>query len=219
MSSNQYKRIVIFDFDGVLGDTLGDMLRFSDQVAIELGIHHHTTLHDLEVLQPMSFANLGRQIGLPETEIERYVQKMIELFETSPIPCPIFPGMADVVAKLKDDSILSIVSGNTTTVIQRFLEYYGLAHAFNKIYGVDIMGGKVEKIKRIISEVNQPNLPALMIGDAASDVEAAHQAGIIGIAVGWGHQPQHKLLQAHPDYFVKTPQELLEKILTIKVDS
>lgn len=219
MSSKPFKRIVIFDFDGVLGDTLEDMLRFSDEVAAELGIHHHTTLQDLEVLQPMSFANLGRQIGISETEIDRYVQKMIELFETSPIPCPIFPGMADVVKKLTNNSILAIVSGNTTAVIQHFLEYYGLAHAFQKIYGVDIPGGKVEKIKRILFEVNQPNLPAMMIGDAASDVEAAHQAGITAIAVSWGHQPQHKLLQAHPDYFVKTPQELLEIILSIKADS
>lgn len=218
MSSNQFKRIVIFDFDGVLGDTLADMLRFSDKVAAELGLHHHTTLQDLEVLQPMSFANLGRQIGLSEANIDRFVQKMIEHFETSPTPCPIFPGMAEVVAELKKDSILSIVSGNTTSVIRRFLEYYGLADAFQKIYGVDIAGSKVEKIKRILFELDQPNLPALMIGDAASDVEAAHQAGITAIAIGWGHQPQHKLLQAHPDYYVKNPPELLQTIQSIKSD-
>lgn len=216
MSSKLYQRIVIFDFDGVLADTLVDMLRFSDEVAAEFGIHHHTTLQDLEALQPMSFANLGRQIGVAETEIARYVQKMIERFETSPTPCPIFPGMTEVVTKLKADTILAIVSGNTRTVIQRFLEYYSLSDAFQQIYGVDQPGGKVEKIKQILAEIALPDLPAIMIGDAASDIEAAHQAGIIAIAVGWGHQPQSKLIQARPDYFVTNPQELLDTIMSIK---
>ncbi len=216
MSLKQYQRIAIFDFDGVLADTLVDMLRFSDEVAAEFGIHHHTTLQDLEVLQPMSFANLGRQIGLSERHIISYVQKMLERFETSPIPCPIFPGMSEVVTKLKGDSFLAIVSGNTRIVIQRFLEYYSLKDAFQQIYGVDQPGGKVEKIKQILTKFTLPNLPAIMIGDAASDTDAAHQAGILAVAVGWGHQPRSKLIQAHPDYFVTSPQELLDTIMAIK---
>ncbi|MGB9673654.1 MAG: HAD family hydrolase [Anaerolineales bacterium] len=216
MSPNQIKRIVVFDFDGVLGDTLEDMLKFSDVVSAELGIPHHTTLQDLEVLQPMSFANLGRRIGFSEEIIPIYVQKMIALFESSPIPCPIFPGISEVVEKLKNNSVMAIVSGNTRKVIERFLEYYHLDEAFSKIYGVDQPGNKAQKISQFIEEVNLPKLPAIMIGDASSDIEAAHQVGIIGIAVGWGHQPVQKLLMAQPDYFVSTPQELLETLLKIQ---
>lgn len=210
--SNQYNQIVILDFDGVLGDTLQDMLRFSDEVAERMGYPHHTTLQDLEALQPMSFANLGRQIGIPEELIPTYVNSMVEKFENSEIPCPIFPGMAEAVLDLAQDSYLAIVSGNTTQVIQNFLGYYRLAEVVKKIYGVDIPGSKREKIETILSQVPDRGKAVFMVGDAASDIEAAHQAGIIGVAVAWGHQSQEKLLAAHPELFITSPQELAERL-------
>ena len=49
-----------------------------------------------------------------------------------------------------------------------------------------------------------------MVGDAISDIHAARQASIKSIAVGWGHQSPSRLMEANPDYLVKSPQELLE---------
>ena len=218
MSINPINKIVIFDFDGVLADTLQDMLQFSDEVTAGMGINYQTTLEDLEALQPMSFANLGRRIGFLENEVPIYVQNMIAHFESSPSPSPIFPGMANVVTHLAQSSILAIVSGNTRKVIERFLISNSLLNAFQSIYGVDQPGNKAEKIQKILTEINQPNLPALVIGDAVSDIEAAHQVGVLGIAVGWGHQPGSKLMRAKPDYFVSTPRELLEAILSVTSD-
>lgn len=207
-----YQRIVILDFDGVIADTLQDMLKFSDQVAAEFGIQHQTTLHDLEVLQPMSFANLGRQIGIPESQVNLYVERMVACFQNSPIPCPIIPGMAEAIRDMAGDSRLAIVSGNDTLVIQHFLQYYNLEPYIECIYGVDLPGSKKEKILTILQRFDSPSLPAFMVGDAASDVEAAHQAGILGVAVGWGHQSQEKLLAARPEIFVASPHLLAREI-------
>jgi len=49
-----------------------------------------------------------------------------------------------------------------------------------------------------------------MVGDSVSDIRAAREASVKSIAVEWGHQSPAKLLSAQPDYFVRSPKELLE---------
>ena len=58
--------LLLFDFDGVLADTLGDMLRFAQEVCDELGVSHTVVQTDLSELEVMSFATFGRACGMPE---------------------------------------------------------------------------------------------------------------------------------------------------------
>jgi phosphoglycolate phosphatase-like HAD superfamily hydrolase len=51
-----------------------------------------------------------------------------------------------------------------------------------------------------------------MVGDSASDIHAAKEAGVKSIAVTWGHQSAKTLLRANPDYLVHSPTELYELI-------
>ena len=48
--------LILFDYDGVLADTLGDMILFAQQVCDELGVNHVVTPQDLNSLEIMSFA-------------------------------------------------------------------------------------------------------------------------------------------------------------------
>jgi len=48
-----------------------------------------------------------------------------------------------------------------------------------------------------------------MIGDAVSDIRAAREAGIISVAIGWGHQSKEKLITENPDILVDQPEDLL----------
>ena len=51
--------LILFDFDGVLADTLADMLCFAQQVCDELGVSHTVIKKDLSELEVMSFATFG----------------------------------------------------------------------------------------------------------------------------------------------------------------
>ena len=52
--------LVLFDFNGLLADTLVDMLSFAQEVCDELGVKHTVVQTDLSVLEVMSFAMIGR---------------------------------------------------------------------------------------------------------------------------------------------------------------
>lgn len=211
--SIQKQRIVIFDFDGVLTDTMAEMLRFSDQVCAELGHPRRTTPADIHALPRMGFDHLARQLGIPEELIPQYVQKVLAYFDTQPITYSLFEGMEEVILDLANDSVLAIVSGNLQRVIRRFLEKYQIAQYFWRIEGIDQPGNKREKIQAIRQAVSL-SLPTYMIGDAVSDILAAREAGAFSIAVSWGHQAREKLLEAHPDSLADSPQEILKAIRT-----
>jgi AHBA synthesis associated protein len=58
-----------------------------------------------------------------------------------------------------------------------------------------------------------------MVGDSASDIRAAKEAGVKSIAVGWGHQSAETLLRARPDILTHSPSELREAILKLTAKS
>jgi len=206
-------RIVIFDFDGVLTDTMPEMLRFSDQVCAELGVPRHTTPADIHGLPRMGFDHLARQLGIPEELVPQYVHKILACFDEHPITYSLFEGMREVILDLANDSVLAIVSGNLQRVIRRFLDKYQVAHCFWQIAGIDQPGNKREKIQAIRQAVSL-SLPTVMIGDAVSDIQAAREAGALSIAVSWGHQDRNKLLEAQPDFIADHPQDIIKIIRT-----
>lgn len=205
------QRIVVFDFDGVLTDTMPEMLRFSDQVCAELGYQRKTTSEDILGLPRMGFDHLARQLGIAEPLIPQYVQKVLRCFLESPITYPLIEGMEAVIRELAKDSALAVVSGNLKEVIQKFLQKYQLDSCFWRIEGIEQPGNKSEKIQRIRQAISL-SLPTFMIGDAASDMYAAKEAGAISIAVLWGHQARQKLIEASPHYFAEKPEDLIAVI-------
>ena len=58
--------LILFDFDGVLADTLGDLLQFGQEACDELGVNHTATQDDLSSLEVMSFATYGQQLEVPD---------------------------------------------------------------------------------------------------------------------------------------------------------
>jgi len=205
----QFKAI-IFDFDGVLADTLEDMLRFAAQACEQLGIPCQPSPVDLEVLERMTFSDFGRQLGVPENKLGEFVRLCLELFSNRAQPPDITPGLGEVVRQLAQTYPLAIVTGNTEATVRAFLERHDLADCFKVLVDVHQPGERADKITRAAAALGVDPSETLVVGDAVSDVRAAAQAGARSAAVGWGHQSHSRLSQAGPDYLVSSPTGLLE---------
>jgi len=203
--------LILFDFDGVLADTIEDMIRFAQESCDELGVKHNVILSDLSMLEPMSFYQYGRKCEVPDELLENFVQLCLNKFAQKETQPAIFHGMKEVLAKLSNNDI-AIVTGNTSQNVRSFLREYNLDSYINAIFGVDKPGSKTEKILMAKDQLSSNQEPVFMIGDSVSDIESAKTANVKSIAVSWGHQDIRLLINARPDYFVKTPFELLEII-------
>ena len=118
--------LILFDFDGVLADTLADMLHFAQEVCDELGVKHTVVQTDLSELEVMSFASLGRACETPEDLVDEFVRRCTGKFAAKKSPPAIFDGLEDVVRKLAESHLLAVVTGNTEGNVRVFLEEHGL---------------------------------------------------------------------------------------------
>ena len=201
--------IILFDFDGVLADTLEDMLSFAREACKQLGLPRNPTPADLGALETMSFAEYGRQLRLPPQYIDEFVSRCLQMFNQRLHPPRIFEGMKQVVVEVAKSNTIAIITGNTAPTVDGFLIEYDLQEHIRLVIGVEQRGTRPEKIRQALRALAQPEDTAYMVGDAVSDIRAARQAAIKSIAVGWGHQSPSRLIEAKPDYLVKSPQELL----------
>lgn len=203
-------RVLIFDFDGVLANSLAPMLLYGQQACRELGVICTPTEDDLEALDKMEFSEYGLQLGVPAEKIDQFVMRNFALFSGREKPLPIMPGMESVVSDLAKISTLVIITGNSCRVVEKFLNAYRLRSKFQTILCAEHEGTRLDKILQVKHNADLENTAIYMIGDAVSDIRAARAAEVLSIAVGWGHQSKQKLAQESPSLMVDTPEELLE---------
>ena len=202
--------LILFDFDGVLADTLDDMLNFAQVVCAELGFDRRPTPADLDALETMSFVEYGKQLGVPDQLAGEFAKRCLKRFIDKPSPPKIFAGMAQVMEELSAHHSIGIVTGNTTHAVENFLVENGIRHYVSMVYAVDQPGSKVEKILKAKSQLAAAKDSVYYVGDAMSDIYAARQASVNSVAVSWGHQSFRKLVKAQPDYVIQSPKELIE---------
>ncbi len=202
--------LILFDFDGVLADSLADMLRFAQQVCDELGVKHTVAQTDLSELEVMSFATFGRACETPEDLVDEFVRRCTRKFAEKNSPPAIFDGVGGVVRKLAERHVLAVVTGSTEGVVRAFLAEHGLEGCIRAVYGLDMPGSKEEKILMAKSQFAAEGEAVFMVGDSLSDVRAAKAVGVKSIAVSWGHQSVGRLVGAAPDYVIRKPEELIE---------
>lgn len=205
--------VIIFDFDGVLADSLAPMLSYAKQVCRELGVLATPSKSDLEALDKMEFSEFGRQLGIPRDQIGIFVARNHQLFSESEDPIPIKPGMETVIPALAEDYSLAIITGNSCNLVERFLHANQLRSCFQTILCAEHEGNRTEKIQQVKNLAGTTSSCTYMVGDAVSDIYAAHAAGVKSIAVSWGHQSRGKLSQAGPDMIVDEPEDLLRDFL------
>ena len=206
--------LIIFDFDGVLADTLNDLIQFGQEVCDELGIKHAVRKEDLSNLEIMSFASFGRACEVPEHLVDEFVQSCLKRFAAKKSPPAIFNGLSTIIRSFAINNKLAIITTNSSQNVNAFLVQHGLDECIHAVYGVDVPGSKAQKIsiaRNLFSADGKPE-SVFMIGDSLSDIMAAKEASATSVAVTWGHQSLERLLRGDPDYLVRFPHELIEVI-------
>jgi phosphoglycolate phosphatase len=211
--------LILLDFDGVLADTLDDMIRFGQQTCEELGLARVVTQHDLESLETMSLRDYGRQLGVPVHQVDEFIRRVVKKFNDQESPPRIFEGMEGVCRELSSKHNLAIVTGNASQTVYAFLAKYNLEESIQAVYSVDLPGSKSEKIALACKQLALDGEDVFMLGDAASDIQAARENAIRCIGVSWGHQSVERLMNSNPDFMIHSPGELLELMTRIDKQS
>ena len=205
----ELKYLIIFDYDGVIVDSLDTNLKIAARACQKIGCPVHPSQAEIERLENIAFDDLGRQIGVPENKIPKFTEIVFDSLAQNAISPPIFPGIKEVIQKLKRKSHIAIITTNVKTAVNQVLETGGLCHDIDLVMGAEQNGSKSEKICQAMASFNVRSSFTYMIGDAVSDIREAHKAGVNSIAVNWGYHPKDKLLQSSPGHIVNAPEDIM----------
>ncbi|WP_406648196.1 HAD-IA family hydrolase [Aliisedimentitalea scapharcae] len=202
--------MIIFDFDGVLADSLTTCLAACTKAAHAQGVDLKLTRDAFATLDPLTFEALAERHNL---EPVQFAQDVAQTVSGCAQPSPLFGGVAQSLTTLAKDHDLAVVSASHSDVIRTVLATQGLDLLMFRIIGGDTPGQKSEKISGLIAL--RSDGPHIMVGDASSDIQAARTAGISVIAVAWGWQTPEHLRSFAPDAMAETPAELCRVCLEL----
>lgn len=201
------KRLLIFDFDGTIADTLQVAEVIVNDLARDFGLPN-VTREQIMHLKHKSIKELLHMSGLSWAQLPTFVRKARRQFRSHLTQVPPIAGMPELLQHLaKRGFRMGILSSNTQEGVNTFLAQHHLEY-FDFVHTPDSIFGKGRRLRKILKASGLPPEALVMIGDEIRDVEAAHFAGIEAIAVSWGFNTPELLAEGSPTHIVHHPAEL-----------
>ena len=201
--------LIIFDYDGVLVDSLPANLQTVGNICSDLGYPVAPTPEYCRDVECISFERWADYIDMAERHRSEFVERVHVELKAIASTLPVFEGMPAVLKQLHDNHLLGVITANTTEAATSFLLKHGIISCFNDILGVDLPGSKADKIRVLLQKHRIDESRTYYVGDAGTDVSQGKAAGVQTIAVTWGYQGRERLLREVPDFVVDTPSDLL----------
>ena len=127
---------------------------------------------------------------------ERCFELVDQRHGNSSSPSPLLPNADPVLQRLHDAGIqLAVISNDTRSGIQSFLNHHGLSDRFSDCWSADDQPRKPHPaaVHQLCQRLNLTPERCALIGDAETDLSMARTAGIvcvIGYLGGWAKQPK-----------------------------
>ena len=210
-------KLAIFDLDGTLLDTIGDLAEACNYMLSLRNLGSHTR-EEYAKMVGNGILNLVKR-ALPEDKrTDEYVAaaRLDFLdFYTANIDRYTRPydGIREVLHTLQEEGwSLAVASNKFDEGTQKLVHTIFPEIAFKAIYGNKEgfpLKPDAALVQLIMEECNATADSTVMIGDSGVDIQTAKNSGIRSIGCTWGFRPRTELEEYHADFIVDTPLEIL----------
>lgn len=206
------RRLVLFDFDGVIADSLEPTCAVLGRVMVAHGYPELATPEALLRFVDANWFEGLREAGVPlqvSDDINDGVAETVAAGAFAP-----YDDMPGVVTRLAARHQVLVVTSNRTDIVETCLARYGI-EGVAEVLGGDKGHSKVDKIRAAQRRYHAGHADdtTWFVGDTVGDIVEGRQVGVGTIAVTWGWHPRKRLEAASPDRLVTTPAELLALLL------
>lgn len=213
------QKAVLFDLDGTLLNTLGDLTAAVNHGLTAHGFPTHTEAEVRTYVGDGVKKLIARACPPTATDADReavqaaYLSYYAAHNTDRTVP---YDGVMQLLVALKEKGYrLAVVSNKHEAGVQdlcrRFFgDYLSLAVGGN---GERPLKPAPDGLQYALSQLEVAPEGAWYVGDSAGDVLAAHAAGARSIAVCWGFQDRDRLVAQNPTALVETPDQVLKTVL------
>lgn len=191
---------VLFDFDGTLIDSAPDIIAALNRLLTELG-HAEVDYSAYRTRAGNGARNLlqqvliGKSVNINEAELPAMVERLLshyyEMMTENTTPYQYVP---EVLAEIHGTGMaLAVCTNRTSATTVHLLNHFGLSHLFQAVLCADNVSAKKPDAAHILEAIESLGTAperTVMIGDTATDVAAARNAGIKVVAVTYGYSAQ-----------------------------
>ena len=211
------KELLIFDLDGTLLDTVGDLADACNHILSEAGYPQHPE----DAYRRFVGNGISKLIERAVPEDARTQQHLDELrgrfvdYYTANIDRRTRPyeGIPELLAGLHRKGIKLAVASNkfqdgTAALVERFFPEIPFVAVLGQRKGVPVKPDPAV-VEEIVETAGVPHARTLYIGDSDVDMITARNAGVESVGVVWGFRGEKELEASGADHIAFKPAEIL----------
>lgn len=207
---------VVFDLDGTLLDTLGDLADGVNFALKKFG-YPERTIEEVRLFVGNGVRNLI-ELSIPGGMVNPDFESCLHVFKehyshnmqnkTRP-----YEGVLELLEALRNlDIRIAIVSNKFDKAVKELSKEYFGDH-------IDVAigeSGRIQKkpapdcVNEALHELKSEVRSSIYVGDSEVDVRTAHNAGILCVGVTWGFRAKEILVKEGAEYIINHPLELLD---------
>lgn len=213
-------RLISFDLDGTLIDSVPDLAAAVDRVLSERElpqagidkVRHWVGNGSLKLVERALTDALGMapDASLLTQGHERFLYHYSQDVGSR---TQLYPGVIEALAGLQAQGmILTLVTNKPKAFVPSLLESFGLADYFSLFLGGDSLPQKKPDpapLLHVAEHFGIPPAACLMVGDSRHDMMAGKAAGFRTLAVPYGYNHGDPVSQSQPDALVESLAELV----------
>ncbi len=219
------KKVIIFDLDGTLADTILDIRDGLNGMLTELGFPSVTKEQTLNAINNGATELVRRCLPEQYKENEELVKSARKTYEKYYSVCYnnltyAYEGASQALASLQESgATLCVLSNKQDEFVKKIVK-----KLFPSIKFAFVMG-QTEKfptkpspasVNYILDSLGIEPREAVLVGDSGIDMETAKNAGIDAIGVSWGYRPPEMLKSGGALKILSNPAEFAEIINIFK---
>jgi phosphoglycolate phosphatase len=206
-------KLIIFDFDGTLADTIPWFTSNINKVADKYEFKRITE-EEWKVIKGYNADKLFEYLKVPSWKISMIENDLKTLMADDIHQISLFRGVDTLLKCLFDNGItLAIVTTNTYENVYQVLGPENTILIKYYECGVPIFEKQIKLIK-VISNSGFLNAESIYIGDEIRDSEAAKKANIAFGGVSWGYNSVEVLKVHSPKEIFTNINEIIEKLFS-----
>ena len=215
------KRLVIFDLDGTLLNTIADLAVATNEALKAMGYPTHSE----EVIQTFVGNGVSKLLerSMPEDKrteenialVRRHFMAYYDQHNAD-LSTP-YPGIADMLSRLQEGGVMLAVASNkyqsaTEKLIARYFPHINFVCVLGQRQGIPVKPSP-DIVLEIMEKANVSRSDTLYVGDSGVDMQTAQNAHVDAIGVSWGFRPRAELQSFSPLGIIDSAEELLRYVV------
>ncbi|KIC48474.1 HAD-IIIA family hydrolase [Tateyamaria sp. ANG-S1] len=186
---------VIFDLDGTLADTSGDLLAAANHCFRDMGLGDVLGPQDAGVAlrggRMMLRTGLTRAGRMDDAVVDRYYPVLLDAYAADISSRTIlYPGVMDSIAVLKDHGYaIGICTNKPEGLAEQLMQDLGVRDVFGSLVGADTLPVRKPDPEPLFEATRRLGVDAdacVLVGDSDTDRNTARAAGVPSILVTFG---------------------------------